>query len=170
MVLRVDPAPPRRWRVAVADEGPNLEPSTRARLFEPFWRQSGDSVGGAGLGLAFVRVVAVRHGGAPVCLPIPPTGNLIGLEVDATRQERPVGGLAFGSHPPPVEQRLTNRRGSDRRAIDRREADRRAGGQGASGQGASGHRASGQGAEQPRAPGPTVPADANRERPIPPGE
>lgn len=160
VVLRVDPAPPRRWRVAVADEGPNLEPSTRARLFEPFWRQSGDSVGGAGLGLAFVRVVAVRHGGAPICLPIPPTGNLIGLEVDATRQERPVGGLAFGAHPPPVEQRLTDRRGSDRRAIDRREADRRAGD----------HRASGQGAEQPRAPGPTVPADANRERPIRPGE
>lgn len=160
VVLRVDPAPPGRWRVAVADEGPNLEPSTRARLFEPFWRQSGDSVGGAGLGLAFVRVVAVRHGGAPICLPILPTGNLIGLEVDATRQERPVGGLAFGVHPSPVEQRLTNRRGSDRRAIDRREADRRAGG----------HGASGQGTEQPRVSGPTAPADANRDRPTPPGE
>ncbi|MBP8307464.1 MAG: CHASE2 domain-containing protein [Burkholderiaceae bacterium] len=125
VVLRVDPGSPGRWRVAVADQGPNMDAATRERLFEPFWRQSGDSVGGAGLGLAFVRVVAIRHGGAPICEPISPTGNLIGLEVDATRQEAPAVGLALGAHPP-ADRGLLERRGADRRARERRTAQRRA--------------------------------------------
>ncbi|MDO8377619.1 CHASE2 domain-containing protein [Phenylobacterium sp.] len=51
--------------VSVTDQGPGLTPDEAAAVFEPFQRfdrpQAGDP--GAGLGLAFVRSVVVRHGG-----------------------------------------------------------------------------------------------------------
>ncbi|MCH3865037.1 ATP-binding protein, partial [Campylobacter jejuni] len=54
------------WRVHVRDQGQGIAAQDLARLFEPFARVGvatrGD-VGGAGLGLAFVRTVAQRHGG-----------------------------------------------------------------------------------------------------------
>lgn len=54
------------WRVYIRDQGQGIAPPDLARLFEPFSRVGvatrGD-VGGAGLGLAFVRTVAQRHGG-----------------------------------------------------------------------------------------------------------
>lgn len=54
------------WRVHIRDQGQGIAPEDLARLFEPFSRVGvatrGD-VGGAGLGLAFVRTVALRHGG-----------------------------------------------------------------------------------------------------------
>ncbi|MEJ0087522.1 MAG: CHASE2 domain-containing protein [Pseudomonadota bacterium] len=52
--------------VRVADCGPGIAPEARALLFHRFARRlhDGDSdPGGAGLGLAFVRVVAEKHGG-----------------------------------------------------------------------------------------------------------
>lgn len=54
------------WRVHIRDQGQGIAAQDLARLFEPFARVGvatrGD-VGGAGLGLAFVRTVAQRHGG-----------------------------------------------------------------------------------------------------------
>ncbi|MNL04115.1 Signal-transduction histidine kinase senX3 [compost metagenome] len=54
------------WRVSVHDQGQGIAAPDIARLFEPFSRvgvESRGDVGGAGLGLAFVRTVAERHGG-----------------------------------------------------------------------------------------------------------
>lgn len=52
--------------VSVRDQGPGVEPERRASLFRRFSRglHRGTDPGGAGLGLAFVRVVAEKHGGA----------------------------------------------------------------------------------------------------------
>lgn len=51
--------------VSVIDEGPGVAPEQRAALFQRFSRgvHRGSDPGGAGLGLAFVRVVAQKHGG-----------------------------------------------------------------------------------------------------------
>jgi len=51
--------------VSIADHGPGIEPERRAALFLRFSRgvHRGPDPGGAGLGLAFVRVVAEKHGG-----------------------------------------------------------------------------------------------------------
>ena len=75
--------------VTVRDQGPGISPDNRAALFRRFSRGvhagPGDP-GGAGLGLAFVRVAAQKHGGrvwiaeeptpgAAFCLALPVTGN-----------------------------------------------------------------------------------------------
>ncbi|HVI04614.1 MAG TPA: CHASE2 domain-containing protein, partial [Sphingomicrobium sp.] len=49
-------------RIGVCDSGPGLAEAQVANLFKPF-EQGGKSIDGAGLGLAFVRSVALRHGG-----------------------------------------------------------------------------------------------------------
>jgi signal transduction histidine kinase len=52
--------------IRVADEGPGIAPDQQAQLFQRFSRgvHRGESdPGGAGLGLAFVRVVSEKHGG-----------------------------------------------------------------------------------------------------------
>jgi PAS domain S-box-containing protein len=51
--------------VSIVDHGPGVEPERRAALFLRFSRgvHRGSDPGGAGLGLAFVRVVAEKHGG-----------------------------------------------------------------------------------------------------------
>jgi CHASE2 domain-containing sensor protein/signal transduction histidine kinase len=54
------------WRLEVCDAGPGLPPEQAAKLFRPFQRisvQGRVDPGGNGLGLAFVRVAATRHGG-----------------------------------------------------------------------------------------------------------
>ncbi|HTY51307.1 MAG TPA: CHASE2 domain-containing protein [Steroidobacteraceae bacterium] len=52
--------------ISVLDQGPGVDPEHRAGLFQRFSRgiHRGPDPGGAGLGLAFVRVVAQKHGGA----------------------------------------------------------------------------------------------------------
>jgi heavy metal sensor kinase len=63
--------------LVVEDTGPGIAPADAARVFEPFVRldaaRAGDA-GGAGLGLAIARSIAVAHGGA-LTLESPPAGG-----------------------------------------------------------------------------------------------
>jgi signal transduction histidine kinase len=55
-----------RVRLIVDDDGPGVPPSERERIFDRFARLDGTAGrdrGGAGLGLAIVRAIAVAHGG-----------------------------------------------------------------------------------------------------------
>ena len=49
--------------VRVVDQGPGLPESELERVFEPFYRRSTESTGGAGLGLAIARGFAAANGG-----------------------------------------------------------------------------------------------------------
>lgn len=51
------------WAVTVADRGPGLPPGDPQRLFEAYTRGGTADGQGLGLGLAYVRLVADRHGG-----------------------------------------------------------------------------------------------------------
>lgn len=48
------------WRVAVADDGPGIDPESKNRIFEPFFTTRSK---GSGLGLAFTTQVVKSHGG-----------------------------------------------------------------------------------------------------------
>lgn len=53
--------------LAVADDGPGLEPDAAAKVFEPFYRADESrarETGGAGLGLAIVAAIVEAHGGS----------------------------------------------------------------------------------------------------------
>ena len=83
----------------VADRGPGVDVTERDRIFEPFYRAPGvaPDVGGAGLGLAIARRLAVeqggdvryepRRGGGSVFRLVLPTANTA-----ATPNDLPVGG------------------------------------------------------------------------------
>ncbi|WP_085024999.1 sensor histidine kinase [Ensifer aridi] len=60
----------------VRDHGPGIPTGESTRVFEPFYRPSGrsEATGGWGLGLALVRQIAERHGGA-VRYETPPDGG-----------------------------------------------------------------------------------------------
>ena len=82
--------------VSVADQGPGIEPSRRPALFQRFSRGlhgGGVDPGGAGLGLAFVRVVAEKHGGRISLAPHVEVGTTFQLSL------RPV---SDGSGPLPI--------------------------------------------------------------------
>ncbi|MFN8522708.1 MAG: HAMP domain-containing sensor histidine kinase [Chloroflexota bacterium] len=56
----------RRIEVAVADDGPGIEPGDRERVFHRFFRTEAaraGPTGGSGLGLALVRAIVEAHGG-----------------------------------------------------------------------------------------------------------
>jgi two-component system OmpR family sensor kinase len=56
----------RVW-LEVADNGPGIPADERERVFDRFYRRSGQSATGSGLGLAIVRSIAQRHK-AEICL------------------------------------------------------------------------------------------------------
>jgi two-component system, NtrC family, sensor histidine kinase HydH len=58
--------------LVVADSGPTLSPTERARVFEPFCAARKTR---SGLGLALVKAFASEAGGMVDCLPHQPTGN-----------------------------------------------------------------------------------------------
>jgi signal transduction histidine kinase len=59
-----------RAELEVIDRGPGVPESEREKIFEPFYRlrNSSETSGGSGLGLALVRQIARRHGGDVECL------------------------------------------------------------------------------------------------------
>jgi signal transduction histidine kinase len=59
--VEVEPAGPEAVRFVVRDDGPGVDPSMIARLFEPY---ATTKQGGTGLGLAIAQRIAVEHGGA----------------------------------------------------------------------------------------------------------
>lgn len=57
---------PKGWRIDVVDQGPGIDPSFRARLFDKFAQADGSdrrAVGGTGLGLYISRLLVERMGG-----------------------------------------------------------------------------------------------------------
>ena len=67
----------------VCDRGPGVPDALRERIFEPFFRLPGhaEREGGVGLGLALVRQIAQRHGGAVRCEPQPGGGSCFVLSL-----------------------------------------------------------------------------------------
>jgi signal transduction histidine kinase len=63
------------WAILVQDQGPGIASDRQAAVFEPFARiRSSVRADGAGLGLAFVKTVASRHGGAILLNSVPGCG------------------------------------------------------------------------------------------------
>ncbi len=56
-------------RIVVSDAGPGVPETERERIFTPFYRATGVSDGGSGLGLALVCEIARHHGGDARYLP-----------------------------------------------------------------------------------------------------
>ena len=72
------------WRISVRDQGRGIAAQDLDSLFEPFSRVAADTrkdVGGAGLGLAFVRTVAQRHGGTAEVSSEPGRGSVFSLRL-----------------------------------------------------------------------------------------
>jgi two-component system, OmpR family, sensor histidine kinase MprB len=87
--VRVQMRPIDDWSVAleVADEGPGIPESDRARVFDRFYRaDTSRTMPGSGLGLAIVRQVAVRHGGAVWAGAAPEGGALLVLRLPGRRR------------------------------------------------------------------------------------
>src|SRR5690606_8206782 len=67
VLFRVRSLDEEEFEICVADSGPGVPDDVQTRIFEPFFQADGSvtrSFGGAGVGLAVVRGVAVGHGGS----------------------------------------------------------------------------------------------------------
>jgi signal transduction histidine kinase len=72
--------------IEVRDRGPGFPPDFLPHAFERFRRPDrgrGRSEGGAGLGLAIVRAIALAHGGRVAASNLPGGGALVRLEIPA---------------------------------------------------------------------------------------
>jgi two-component system sensor histidine kinase KdpD len=79
-------------RFVVADRGPGVAAAERERIFEPFYRAPGvaPDVGGAGLGLAIARRLAVEQGGDVRYASRPGGGSLFTLVLPAADEPIPI--------------------------------------------------------------------------------
>jgi two-component system, OmpR family, sensor histidine kinase TctE len=66
--------------LAVEDDGPGMNPSELAHVFQRFWRGN-QQPGGCGLGLAIVREIARRHGGDALVVSLQPHGLRVELQL-----------------------------------------------------------------------------------------
>ena len=74
--------------IKVHDRGPGVPAAQRERIFEPFYRLPGASEreGGVGLGLALVKSISERHGGAVWCEARPGGGSSFIVELPLAQQ------------------------------------------------------------------------------------
>ena len=74
--------------IKVHDRGPGVPAAQRERIFEPFYRLQGASEreGGVGLGLALVKSISERHGGAVRCEARPGGGSSFIVELPLAQQ------------------------------------------------------------------------------------
>jgi len=81
--------------VDIEDSGPGIPTDERERVFDRFYRRTGNTASGSGLGLAIVRDIATRLG-AEITLHTSSTlgGLLARVEFAATRPE-------YGARPVP---------------------------------------------------------------------
>ncbi len=80
--------------VAVADEGPGIEPEDRPHVFERFWRgdkQAARAEGRSGLGLAIVAQIAIDHGGSVEVAPNESGGSTFTLRFPTEGSQQPPG-------------------------------------------------------------------------------
>jgi two-component system OmpR family sensor kinase len=83
--------------VTVADEGPGLEASQAARLFDRFYRGSEARTGeGTGLGLSIVAALVAAHGGRAFVESTPGRGTVFTVEVPASDASDEAGGSDRG--------------------------------------------------------------------------
>jgi signal transduction histidine kinase len=76
---------PEGHELAVADDGPGIDPSEQGRLFQPFERlAAGKKVQGTGLGLSIVKTIAELHGGRAGVSSIPGRGSRFHIIVPFT--------------------------------------------------------------------------------------
>ncbi len=92
-----------RLRIAVTDSGPGIAPAERERIFEPFTQgaaarlaEGAEGAGGAGLGLAISRRLALAMGGDLRVEGAPGGGSTFALEL-------PAEAVAMERAPPPAE-------------------------------------------------------------------
>jgi CHASE2 domain-containing sensor protein/signal transduction histidine kinase len=74
--------------VTVRDLGSGLTDDQIAALFQPFRQVGGGTVDGVGLGLAFVRSVASRHGGSVACRSEPGEGSCFEVRLPAIADQQ----------------------------------------------------------------------------------
>jgi len=78
------------WTLSVLDEGPGLGNNDTNRIFDPYVRGTAPKdQHGTGLGLAFVRMVAQRHGGEASASNRPEGGAQFNLMIPAITPGRP---------------------------------------------------------------------------------
>ena len=99
-----DPGDPDRLVLAVADEGPGMDPGDADRAFERFYRADASrtrEAGGTGLGLAIVSSLVAAHGGTVELLTSPGAGATFVVRLPRSGPpDRPDGGGGAG----PVRQ------------------------------------------------------------------
>jgi len=74
-------------RIVISDAGPGVPETERERIFTPFYRATGVSEGGSGLGLALVREIARHHGGDARYLPREGGGSCFEVTLAGSRSE-----------------------------------------------------------------------------------